>query len=294
MVWRARWSPTRFTASPRVSRRSSTSSASATAPKLKGKIVVFALGKSHPIEFPIPEGIQVAVEKQTHVRSPARTRAQVGQVAANMRSLRPPDPYKQKGIRITGERLKKKAGKAGAEGWRRRSSAVSRNYLSEFAWNGRRNSGFGQSSQTYHAICIASAFTHRVRTNVSGTARASASLRVPLARAHLRAGDRRPHGKTLVSASSRRRGNDKESQGWRQHRRGESDRQNHRRTRQGCRSRESRVRPRRVQVSRPRARRSPTRRGKRGYSSKPMSKQESARQFSGSPAARSQSCRIQG
>src|SRR5712691_7397010 len=62
--------------------------------ELKGKTVSFALGKSHPINFPIPEGIQVA---------------------ADMRSLRPPDPYKQKGVRITGERLKKKAGKAGAK-----------------------------------------------------------------------------------------------------------------------------------------------------------------------------------
>jgi large subunit ribosomal protein L6 len=83
--------------------------------ELKGKIVNFALGKSHPIEFPIPEGIQIAVEKQTHLVVSGADKGQVGQVAANIRSLRPPDPYKQKGIRITGERLKKKAGKAGAK-----------------------------------------------------------------------------------------------------------------------------------------------------------------------------------
>src|SRR3981189_681661 len=83
--------------------------------ELKGKIVNFALGKSHPIEFPIPEGIQVAVEKQTHIVITGADKGQVGQVAADMRSLRPPDPYKQKGVRITGERLKKKAGKAGAK-----------------------------------------------------------------------------------------------------------------------------------------------------------------------------------
>src|SRR3981081_2523349 len=83
--------------------------------ELKGKIVSFRLGKSHPIEFPIPEGIQVAVEKQTHIVITGADKGQVGQVAADMRSLRPPDPYKQKGIRITGERLKKKAGKAGAK-----------------------------------------------------------------------------------------------------------------------------------------------------------------------------------
>src|SRR5882762_8106986 len=74
-----------------------------------------ALGKSHPINFPIPEGIQVAVEKQTHIVVSGADKGQVGQVAADMRSLRPPDPYKQKGVRITGERLKKKAGKAGAK-----------------------------------------------------------------------------------------------------------------------------------------------------------------------------------
>jgi len=82
--------------------------------ELKGKTVNFALGYSHPIEFAIPEGIQIAVEKQTHLTVTGADRGQVGQVCANIRGLRPPDPYKQKGIRITGERLKKKAGKAGA------------------------------------------------------------------------------------------------------------------------------------------------------------------------------------
>src|SRR6202158_655169 len=83
--------------------------------ELKGKLIAFALGKSHPVEFPIPEGIQVVVEKQTHLIVSGADKGQVGQVAADMRSLRPPDPYKQKGVRITGERLKKKAGKAGAK-----------------------------------------------------------------------------------------------------------------------------------------------------------------------------------
>src|SRR5580704_6757922 len=81
----------------------------------KGKNVVLALGYSHPIEFPIPEGIQIAIEKQTHMTVTGANKNHVGQVAANLRALRPPDPYKQKGIRITGERLKKKAGKAGAK-----------------------------------------------------------------------------------------------------------------------------------------------------------------------------------
>jgi large subunit ribosomal protein L6 len=83
--------------------------------EVKGKLVAFALGKSHPVEFPIPEGIQISVDKQTHIVVTGADKAQVGQVAADLRSLRPPDPYKQKGIRITGERLKKKAGKAGAK-----------------------------------------------------------------------------------------------------------------------------------------------------------------------------------
>lgn len=83
--------------------------------EVKGKNVVLALGYSHPIEFPIPEGIQIAVEKQTHMTVTGADKNQVGQIAANLRALRPPDPYKQKGIRITGERLKKKAGKAGAK-----------------------------------------------------------------------------------------------------------------------------------------------------------------------------------
>jgi large subunit ribosomal protein L6 len=83
--------------------------------EVKGKNVVLVLGYSHPIEFPIPEGIQVAVEKQTHMVVSGADKGQVGQVAANLRALRPPDPYKQKGVRITGERLKKKAGKAGVK-----------------------------------------------------------------------------------------------------------------------------------------------------------------------------------
>jgi large subunit ribosomal protein L6 len=83
--------------------------------EVKGKNVVLALGYSHPIEFPIPEGITIAIEKQTHMTVTGANKGQVGQVAANLRALRPPDPYKQKGVRITGERLKKKAGKAGAK-----------------------------------------------------------------------------------------------------------------------------------------------------------------------------------
>lgn len=81
----------------------------------KGKSVVFSLGYSHPIEFAIPEGIDIAIEKQTRLSVSGADKAQVGQVVADIRKLRPPDPYKQKGIRISGQRLKKKAGKTGAK-----------------------------------------------------------------------------------------------------------------------------------------------------------------------------------
>ncbi len=83
---------------------------------VEGKKVVFALGYSHAVEFPIPEGIKIAVDKQTRVTVSGIDRQQVGQVAAEIRNLRRPDPYKQKGIRYLGEVLKKKAGKAGATG----------------------------------------------------------------------------------------------------------------------------------------------------------------------------------
>lgn len=80
----------------------------------KGRMVVFSLGYSHPIEFPLPEGVSASVEKQTRLTVTGIDKQKVGQVAANMRRLRPPDPYKQKGVRFAGEKLKKKAGKAGA------------------------------------------------------------------------------------------------------------------------------------------------------------------------------------
>src|SRR6516162_7202156 len=82
--------------------------------EVKGKVVVLSLGFSHPVEFALPEGISVGVEKQTHLVVKGADKQQVGQVAAEIRGLRPPDPYKNKGIRYTGERLKKKVGKAAA------------------------------------------------------------------------------------------------------------------------------------------------------------------------------------
>ena len=81
----------------------------------KKSSVVFTLGYSHPIEYPIPPGINITVDKQTRLVITGVDRQQVGQIAANIRSLKKPDPYKNKGIRYAGERLKKKAGKAGGK-----------------------------------------------------------------------------------------------------------------------------------------------------------------------------------
>jgi large subunit ribosomal protein L6 len=85
--------------------------------ELKGKnTVVFTLGYSHPIEFPLPTGVTATIDpKQTRVTVSGVNRQQVGQVAADMRSLRKPDPYKNKGVRYSDERLKKKVGKTGAK-----------------------------------------------------------------------------------------------------------------------------------------------------------------------------------
>src|ERR1700722_12587127 len=85
--------------------------------ELKGKgMVVFTLGYSHPIEYPLPTGIDVTIDpKQTHLTISGIDRQKVGQIAADMRALRKPDPYKNKGVRYSDEKLKKKAGKTGAK-----------------------------------------------------------------------------------------------------------------------------------------------------------------------------------
>jgi large subunit ribosomal protein L6 len=85
--------------------------------ELKGKrTVVFTLGYSHQIEFPLPTGIDIEIDpKQLHLTIRGIDRQKVGQVAADMRSLRKPDPYKNKGVRYSDEKLKKKVGKTGAK-----------------------------------------------------------------------------------------------------------------------------------------------------------------------------------
>jgi large subunit ribosomal protein L6 len=81
----------------------------------QGNAVVFSLGYSHPINFEIPDGIDIEVDgKANRVTVTGRDRQQVGQVAAEIRGLRPPEPYKGKGVRYLDERVRTKAGKQGA------------------------------------------------------------------------------------------------------------------------------------------------------------------------------------
>jgi large subunit ribosomal protein L6 len=83
--------------------------------EMKGQQIHLALGYSHPIVFDVPKGIEVAIDMQTHIVVTGCDRQLVGQVAADLRRMRKPDPYQQKGVRYTGEKLKKKAGKTGAK-----------------------------------------------------------------------------------------------------------------------------------------------------------------------------------
>jgi len=79
----------------------------------EGRTLTFQLGYSHPVIYPVPEGIQVEVRDQVRVVLSGCDKEQVGQVAANIRGFRPPDPYKAKGVMYAGERVRRKAGKAG-------------------------------------------------------------------------------------------------------------------------------------------------------------------------------------
>ncbi len=82
--------------------------------EVQGKSVRFALGYSHPIDFEIPEGISIEVDKSNRVTVSGADRQKVGQVAAEIRALRKPEPYKGKGVRYTDEVIRRKVGKAGA------------------------------------------------------------------------------------------------------------------------------------------------------------------------------------
>jgi len=78
---------------------------------LKGKVLDLALGYSHPILFDIPEGIKITVTDQTKVKIEGADKQLVGKVTAEIRSYYPPEPYKGKGVRIVGERVRRKEGK---------------------------------------------------------------------------------------------------------------------------------------------------------------------------------------
>lgn len=84
--------------------------------QVAGKMLQMSLGYSHPVEYPIPDGIEIKVDKQTRLTIQGADRQAVGQVAAEIRSLRPPEPYKGKGVKYVDEVIKKKAGKAGKTG----------------------------------------------------------------------------------------------------------------------------------------------------------------------------------
>ena len=81
--------------------------------QVAGRKLSLSLGFSHPVEVDIPEGIEIRVDKQTHVVVTGIDKQQVGQVSANLRALRPPEPYKGKGIRYSDEVIRRKAGKVG-------------------------------------------------------------------------------------------------------------------------------------------------------------------------------------
>jgi large subunit ribosomal protein L6 len=80
---------------------------------VKGKALVMNLGFSHQINFPVPDGIQISVEKGTEISVKGADKEKVGQAAAEIRGFRPPDSYKGKGVRYLGEHVRLKAGKSG-------------------------------------------------------------------------------------------------------------------------------------------------------------------------------------
>ena len=83
--------------------------------QLQGRNLQLALGYSHPVLFPLPEGIQAEVDRQVVITLRGADKALVGQVAANVRALRPPEPYKGKGIKYVDETIRRKVGKSGAK-----------------------------------------------------------------------------------------------------------------------------------------------------------------------------------
>jgi large subunit ribosomal protein L6 len=81
----------------------------------KGQDLVLSVGYSHQVQYPQPTGIEIATPTPTTVEVSGMDKQRVGQVAAEIRGFRPPEPYKGKGIRYQGEQVRRKAGKAGAK-----------------------------------------------------------------------------------------------------------------------------------------------------------------------------------
>ena len=148
----------------------------------KGSTLEFALGYSHPITVEPPEGITFAVEAPTRFTVTGIDKQQVGEVAANIRKLRKPDPYKGKGVRYAGEQIHRKVGKAGKKSWRSVSSAAVA----------------ARQGQRRRPRAAAPAGAQEGRRH----ARPSAAGRHPVRPARLRPGRRRHGGRTLASAST--------------------------------------------------------------------------------------------
>jgi large subunit ribosomal protein L6 len=85
-----------------------------------GQAIKFSIGFSHPVNFVVPDGVVFKVDKQTHIELTSTDKELLGQTAANIRGLRPPEPYKGKGIRYTGEKIRQKAGKSGGKGGKKK------------------------------------------------------------------------------------------------------------------------------------------------------------------------------
>jgi large subunit ribosomal protein L6 len=83
--------------------------------EVKGKDLILNLGLSNPIEYPIPENIDIQVEANTRITVNGISKEKLGQVCAEIRSFRPPEPYKGKGIRYADEYVKRKVGKTGVK-----------------------------------------------------------------------------------------------------------------------------------------------------------------------------------
>ena len=84
--------------------------------RASGKEVVFSLGYSHDVNFPVPDDVKIQVTDQTRIEVTGIDKQRVGQVSAEIRALRPPEPYKGKGVKYADEQIRRKAGKAGKAG----------------------------------------------------------------------------------------------------------------------------------------------------------------------------------